>query len=55
MKNNTYDGKDLKQLTDERNEFVDKDLFEFGLNNKLARDSCEILKPILDKAYILIL
>jgi hypothetical protein len=28
-------------------------VFGFGLNNKLARDSFEILKPILDEAKLL--
>ncbi len=32
---------------------MNKDFFEFGLNNKLARDSFEILEPILDGAKLL--
>lgn len=35
---------DLQKLIDKRNEFVNRDLFDFGLNNKLATDSCGMLK-----------
>jgi hypothetical protein len=44
---------DLQKLIDKRNEFVNRDLFAFGLNNKLAKDSFEILKSILDEAKLL--
>ncbi len=44
---------DLQKLIDKRNEFVNRDLFDFGLNNKLAKDSCEMLKSILNEAKLL--
>ena len=37
----------------DKDDILNKESFIFGLNNKLAKDSCEILKPVLDEAKLL--
>jgi hypothetical protein len=43
---NTEIDEGIQQLIDKINEYLNKDLLEFGLNNKLAKNSFEVLKPI---------
>jgi len=44
---------EIQKLIDKKNKFVNKDFIDFGVNNRLARDSCEILQSILDEAKLL--
>ena len=43
---NTEIDEGIQQLIDKINEYLNKDLLQFGLNNKLAKNSFEALKPI---------
>ena len=44
---------EIQKLIDKKNNFVNKNFIDFGVNNRLARDSCEILQSILDEAKLL--
>ncbi len=44
---------EIQELVEKRSKYINKDLVNFGENNKLAKDSCEILEDILKRVKLL--
>jgi hypothetical protein len=44
---------EIQELVNSRTKYLNLDLVKFGLNNKLARDSCELLDAALNEAKLL--
>lgn len=47
--------KKIQKLFESRNEYIKINAIDFGENNRLARDSCELLKEVQDDANFLMI